>query len=314
MFSLLFRCTPDECKFILVDPKRVELVTYQDIPHLYSPVITDIERAAGVFKWAVSEMERRYKLFESAKARNIESYNEKSGFQALPYIVIVVDELGEIMVADPASVEKSIIRLAQLARATGIHLILTTQRPSTNVVTGLIKANIPCRIAFNVTSNIDSRVIIDMPGAEKLMGKGDMLFVPPDASKPVRIQGTWAKETETGRLVNYLKGFGVSPDYKEEIMNVQTSERSIVSGGDATDNLFEEATQIVVEAKKGSASLLQRRLSVGYARAARILDELEAAGIVGPAQGSKPRDVFPPQHRAQPGPNAPSLNPSGHSF
>ena len=309
MFSLLFRCTPDECKLILIDPKRVELVNYQDIPHLYSPVVTDIDRASAVFKWAVVEMERRYKLFESAKARNIESYNEKSGFQALPYIVIVVDELGEIMVADPASVEKSIIRLAQLARATGIHLILTTQRPSTNVVTGLIKANIPCRIAFNVTSNTDSRVIIDMPGAEKLMGKGDMLFVPPDASKAVRIQGTWAKDSETSRLVNYLKGFGVTPDYKEEITSAPQSEKSIVAGGEVTDNLFDEALQVVVEAKKASASLLQRRLSVGYARAARILDELEAAGIVGPAQGSKARDVYPPHEQQQPGPTAPSLSP-----
>lgn len=316
LFSLLFRCTPDECKFILIDPKRVELTSYQDIPHLYSPVINDVEKASAVFKWAVIEMERRYKLFESAKARNIEAYNEKSGFQALPYIVIVVDELGEIMVADPASVEKSIIRLAQLARATGIHLILTTQRPSTNVVTGLIKANIPCRIAFNVTSNTDSRVIIDMPGAEKLVGKGDMLFVPPDASKPTRIQGTWVSEGEINRLVNYLKGFGVSPDYKEEILTAPQSDRSIVAGGDVTDSLFNEAVQVVVDAKKASASLLQRRLSIGYARAARILDELEAANIVGPAQGSKARDVYPPQEQVRPGPNAPTLSPSGstHSF
>ena len=293
MFSLLYRCSPNECKFILVDPKRVELIHYGDIPHLYTPVVTDIEKAASVFKWAVAEMERRYKLFESAKARNIESYNEKSGFQALPYIMIVVDELGEIMVADPASVEKSIIRIAQLARATGIHLVLTTQRPSTNVVTGLIKANIPCRIAFNVTSNIDSRVIIDQPGAEKLMGKGDMLFVPPDVSKPVRVQGAMVTDAEIAKLVNYLKSFGVGPDYAADILTQgPEKDKSISAGGDSTDDLFNEATEIVVSANKASASLLQRRLSVGYARAARILDELEAKGIIGPAKGSKPREIL----------------------
>ncbi len=295
MFSLLYRCSPNECKFILVDPKRVELIHYGDIPHLYTPVVTDIEKAASVFKWAVAEMERRYKLFESAKARNIESYNEKSGFQALPYIMIIVDELGEIMVADPASVEKSIIRIAQLARATGIHLVLTTQRPSTNVVTGLIKANIPCRIAFNVTSNIDSRVIIDQPGAEKLMGKGDMLFVPPDVSKPVRVQGAMVTDAEIAKLVNYLKSFGVGPDYAADILTQgPEKDKSISAGGDSTDDLFNEAVEIVVSANKASASLLQRRLSVGYARAARILDELEAKNIIGPAKGSKPREILVP--------------------
>ncbi|HDQ88666.1 MAG TPA: DNA translocase FtsK [candidate division WWE3 bacterium] len=300
LFSILFRATPQEVKFIMVDPKRVEFTYYDGIPHLLTPVVTDIEKAPSVFKWAVIEMERRYRLLESARARNIDSYNEKSGFQALPYIVIVVDELGEIMVADPASVEKSIIRLAQLARATGIHLVLSVQRPSTNIITGLIKANIPCRIAFNVSSQVDSRVIIDQPGAEKLLGKGDMLFVPPDASKPIRLQGSWVSETEISTLVKYLKNQGVEPEYKEEILQIvqkaEQSNTSVSSGGDAVDELFDEAVEICVNSGKASASLLQRRLSIGYARAARILDELEAKGVIGPQNGSQPREVLAPKN------------------
>lgn len=293
MFSLLYKAGPTEVKFILVDPKRVELVYYNDIPHLYTPVITDLDKAPSVFKWAADEMKRRYELLETAKVRDIDSYNEKSGFQAMPYIVIVVDELAEIMITDANSIEKSIIRIAQLARAVGIHLILTTQRPSTNIITGIIKANIPCRVAFNVTSNIDSRVIIDQPGAEKLIGKGDMLFVPPDASKPKRIQGAFISEREIISLVNYLKTAGVEPDYKEEIFEVSKSaDLSISAGGESTDDYFSEAVDVVVTAGKASASLLQRRLSIGYARAARILDELEAKGIIGPAQGSKAREVY----------------------
>ena len=293
MFSLLYKCSPLECKFLLIDPKRVELVHYADIPHLLTPVVTDVDKAASVFKWAVMEMEKRYKLFESARARNIESYNEKAGFQALSYIVIVVDELGEIMVSDPAAVEKNIIRLGQLARATGIHLVLTTQRPSTNVVTGLIKANIPCRIAFNVTSNTDSRVVIDQPGAEKLMGKGDMLFVPPDAAKPTRIQGVMVWEDEISRLVNYLKNSGFGTAYEESIFEKAPS-NSVGGGGmdDERDQLFDEASEIVQSTGRASATYLQRRLSVGYSRAARILDELEDAGIIGPARGSKPREIL----------------------
>ncbi|OGC57483.1 hypothetical protein A3H26_01300 [candidate division WWE3 bacterium RIFCSPLOWO2_12_FULL_36_10] len=293
IFSLLFRCSPQECKFILIDPKRVELVHYRDIPHLLTPVVTDIDRATSVFNWAVNEMERRYKLFESARARNIDMYNEKSGFQALPYVIIVVDELSDIMVNDPTGVEKSIIRLAQLARATGIHLILTVQRPSTNVITGLIKANIPCRIAFNVTSQIDSRVIIDQPGAEKLLGKGDMLFVPPDASKPIRIQGSLVTDKEINQVAAYLKSVGGGvPEYNEDVLKQQEKSRSISSGGSSTDELFDEALDIVVSTGKASASYLQRRLSIGYSRAAKILDELEAKGVVTASKGSKPRDVL----------------------
>jgi S-DNA-T family DNA segregation ATPase FtsK/SpoIIIE len=279
IFSLLYRASPQEVKFIMMDPKRIELIHYADIPHLLTPVITDVDKAPGAFKWAVSEMERRYKLFESAKARNIDAYNEKSGFQALPYVIIVVDELGEIMLVDPAAVEKSIIRIAQLARATGIHLILSVQRPSTNIITGLIKANIPCRIAFNVSSQIDSRVILDQPGAEKLLGRGDMLFVPPDAPKPTRLQGSYVTDKEINSLTNFLKSQGVAPEYRPEIFEmsdkIERSEMSVAAGGEKVDELFNEAVDVITSSGKASASLLQRRLSIGYARAARILDEME---------------------------------------
>ncbi len=291
MFSILYRATPQECKFILIDPKRVELVHYNGIPHLLSPVVTDIDKAPSVFKWAVQEMERRYKLLEAAKVRNIADYNKKSGFQALPYILIVVDELAEIMVTDPAAVEKSIIRLAQLARAIGIHLILALQRPTTNIITGLIKANVPCRIAFNVTSGTDSRVILDQVGAEKLLGMGDMLFVPPDDSKPIRIQGAYVNDKEIARTVDFLKKTGIEPEFTEEIFKVEDTTRSISSGGDGVDDLYEEAVEIIQAEGKASASLLQRRLSIGYSRAARIIDEMEAKGIVGPQKGSKPREI-----------------------
>jgi S-DNA-T family DNA segregation ATPase FtsK/SpoIIIE len=300
IFSLLYRASPQEVKFIMMDPKRTELIHYADIPHLLTPIITDVDKAPSAFKWAVSEMERRYKLFESAKARNIESYNEKSGFQALPYVVIVVDELAEIMIIDPAAVEKSIIRIAQLARATGIHLVLSVQRPSTNIITGLIKANIPCRIAFNVASQIDSRVILDQPGAEKLLGKGDMLFVPPDAPKPTRLQGAYVTDKEINSLANFLKSQGVAPEYKSEIFEIsdrmERSEKSVAAGGNQVDDYFDEAVEIITSSGKASASLLQRRLSIGYARAARILDEMEEKGIISHAGNSnKARDVLKPR-------------------
>ncbi len=304
LFSILFRANPNEVKFILVDPKRVELIHYQDIPHLYTPVVTDMNKVPSVFAWAVTEMERRYVLFEKARVRNIEGYNKESGFQALPYIMIVVEELGELMQIDPNGVEKSIIRLAQLARATGIHLILTVQRPDTKVITGLIKANIPTRVAFNVNSQIDSRVIIDQPGAEKLLGKGDMLFIPPDMSRPIRLQGAFVSEKEVANLVDYLKSRGVAPDYREEIFQVQSrAQNANTVYGNDVDELFDRAVEIINMAGKASASLLQRKLSIGYARAARIIDELEQNNIIGPADGQKPRDVLsgfgpklPPRH------------------
>ncbi len=293
LFSILYRNSPSECKLIMIDPKRVELTVYESIPHLITPVVTDISKAPAVFKWAVNEMDRRYKLFESAKVRNIDQYNDMSGFQALPNIVIIVDELAELMMSEPAEIEKAIQRLAQLSRAVGIHLILATQRPSTNVITGTIKANIPSRISFNVTSNIDSRVIIDQPGAEKLLGKGDMLFVPPDVSKPTRIQGPNVSDIEITKLTEFLKNQGIEPEYNEEVTKVPSkSASSVAYTPEDRDELYEEAKEIVVDAGKASASLLQRRLSVGYARAARILDELEAGGVISPANGSKPREIL----------------------
>lgn len=291
--TLLFRASPQEIKLILVDPKRVELTDYNDIPHLLTPVIVEPEKILSAIKWAMAEMDRRYKLFHEAQVRNITSYNELSGFQALPYIVIVVDELQNLMEFAPVEVENTIVRLAAMARATGIHLVVATQRPSVDVITGLIKANIPCRIAFNVSSMIDSRVIIDQPGAEKLLGKGDMLYVPPDASKPMRIQGVYVSDTEIRNLITFLKKSGVEPEYTEEVIQMPISKmRAGVAGSGEKDEFFEEAVRTVCQYDRASASLLQRRLKIGYARAARILDELETAGVVGQGEGSKPRDVL----------------------
>lgn len=288
--TLLFRASPQEVKMILIDPKIVELSGWNGIPHLLTPVITKPEKVLSALRWATSEMDRRYKLFAEVGSRNIDQYNEMSGFQALPYIVILIDELADLMMFAPVEIEDAIIRLAQMSRATGIHLILATQRPSVDVLTGLIKANVPTRVAFNVTSQIDSRVIIDQPGAEKLLGRGDMLYVPPDASKPQRIQGVYVSEPELNRLIDFLKKTGVEPQYTEEVVSMPVSKMSTKDGGQ--DELFEDAVKVITQYDRASASLLQRRLRVGYARAARLLDELEAAGIVGIADGSKARDVL----------------------
>ena len=292
--TILFRASPQEVKFIMVDPKRVELTDYNDIPHLLTPVIVEPEKILSALKWTMAEMDRRYKLFNKAQVRNIASYNELSGFQALPHIVLVVDELQNLMEFAPVEVEDTIVRLAAMARATGIHLVVATQRPSVDVITGLIKANIPCRIAFNVSSMVDSRVIIDQPGAEKLLGKGDMLFVPPDASKPSRIQGVYVSDTEIRNLISFLKKSGVEPEYTEEVITMPLGKMKGGAGGaeGERDELFEEAIRTVCQYDRASASLLQRRLKIGYARAARILDELETAGVVGQGEGSKPRDVL----------------------
>ncbi len=289
--SLLFRNSPDELKLLLIDPKRVELTNYNGIPHLLTPVITEPEKILSSLKWAMSEMDRRYKLFQSVGVRNITGYNEMSGFQALPYIVIIIDELADLMMFAPVEIEDAITRIAQLARATGIHLIVATQRPSVDVITGLIKANIPCRIAFNVSSMIDSRVILDGPGAEKLLGRGDMLFLPPDASKPIRVQGVFVQDAEINNLIKYLKSTGIAPQYTAEVTEMPINRVGGKDSGDR-DALFEEAVRTICQYDRASASLLQRRLKVGYARAARLLDELETSGIVGPGDGSKPRDVL----------------------
>jgi len=295
--TLLYRASPQEVKFILVDPKRVELTQYNDIPHLLTPVIIEPEKVVSALKWAISEMERRYKLFAEVGVKNIAGYNEISGFQALPYIIIIVDELADIIFFAPSDVEDSITRLAQMARATGIHLILATQRPSVDVLTGLIKANINCRIAFNVNSMVDSRVIIDMPGAEKLLGRGDMLYIPPNQAKPSRIQGTFISDAETKKLIDFLKKSEVKVEYTEEVTSKYKAKIPGKSGIGATqtenvDELFDEAIRLVCQYDRASASLMQRRLSIGYARAARILDQLQASGVVGPSEGAKAREVL----------------------
>lgn len=294
ILQIIYRASPDEVKFILVDPKRVELTQYNSLPHLMTPVIVDPEKVVAALSWAVKEMEDRYKTFAEVGVRNIENYNELSGFQNMPYIIIIIDELADIMLFAPNKVEDMITRLAQMARATGIHLLLATQRPSVDVLTGLIKANIPCRLAFNVTSMVDSRVIIDSPGAEKLLGRGDMLYIPPDQAKPTRIQGTYVTEVEMKRIIDYLKNLNLDIHFTEEV-TTQFATRKIVSDDgkvDELDDMFDEAVRIITKQDKASASLLQRRLSIGYARAARILDQMEKVGIVGEASGSKPREVL----------------------
>lgn len=294
--SLLFRASPDEVKMILVDPKRVEFTQYNGIPHLLTPVIVEPEKILSALKWATGEMDRRYKLFAERGVRNIDSYNELSGFQALPYIVIFIDELADLMMFAPVEVEDAIARIAQMARATGIHLVIATQRPSVNVITGLIKANIPTRVALNVSSQVDSRVILDGPGAEKLLGRGDMLFVPPDSAKPTRVQGAFVSEKEVQKLVAFLKEKSPIVNYTEEVTSqpalMKKGGMGASNGSDGHDQLLEDAIQIICQYDKASASLLQRKLSIGYSRAAKILDQLEELGVIGPAEGSKPRDVL----------------------
>ena len=297
--TILFRASPDEVRLIMVDPKRVELSGYNGIPHLLTPVIVEPEKVVSALKWAVNEMERRYKLFTEVGAKNIEGYNNLSGFQSIPYIVIVIDELAEIMLFSPAEVEDNICRIAQMARAVGIHLVLATQRPSVNIITGLIKANIPTRIAFAVASMTDSRVVLDTPGAEKLLGRGDMLYIPPELAKPVRVQGCFISDKEVNRLIEFLKAQG-SGEYNDEITRQPvnspntTSKNIMVADGEERDAMFDDAVKLIQETGKASASLMQRRLKLGYARAARVLDELEQAGIVGPVNGAKPREILIP--------------------
>lgn len=295
--SMLFRASPAEVKFILVDPKRVELTGYNDIPHLLVPVIVDPKKVISALRWATHEMDNRYKQLAEVGVRNITSYNELAGHAAMPNIVIVVDELADIMLFAPSEVEEAITRIAQMARAVGIHLVLATQRPSVDVITGLIKANIPARVAFNVSSMTDSRVVLDAPGAEKLLGKGDMLYTPPDQAKPSRVQGTYVSDQEIKSLIDFIKSQGQKPEYEEDITSkykMSAVKGSGVPGAvdDEKDELFDEVAKYVLGAKKGSSSMIQRRFSVGYNRAARILDQLHAAGMVGPAQGSKPREVY----------------------
>ena len=310
--TLLMRALPEDVRLIMVDPKRVELAGYNGLPHLYVPVVTEPKQAASALQWAVSEMERRLKVFERLNVRKISTYNEKQAAgefehydnppQKMPYLVIIIDELSDLMMVAGKDVEASIVRIAQLGRAAGIHLIVATQRPSSNVVTGLIKANITNRIAFNVATGIDSRVIIDQMGAEKLTGLGDMLFSKVDWGKPRRIQGCFVSDDEINEIVEFVKSQS-EPDYHEEILSaVAPASMSMAGGGGIArpgvaepqddDPLIWEAAHIVVESQLGSTSGLQRRLKVGYARAGRIMDMLEEKGVVGPPDGSKPREVL----------------------
>jgi len=293
--TFAFRIPPQHLRLLLVDPKRVELSQYEDIPYLLSPVITDGRKAIQALRWAISEMERRYDLLLSRKARDIFSYNQKvSGGEILPFIVIFIDELADLMAAYGRDIEGAIVRLSQMARATGIHLVVSTQRPSVEVITGLIKANITSRVAFQVASQVDSRTILDMAGAEKLLGSGDMLFVAADTPKPRRLQAPFISEEEVRRVVSFVKKQGEAQDLAlaeelpEEAIDFPSGEDDV----DTYDELYPQAYEVVVVSKKASASLLQRRLKVGYARAARLLDILEAKGVIGPGRGAKPREVY----------------------
>ncbi len=294
--SILYKADPNEVKLILIDPKVVELGVYNGIPHLLIPVVTDPRRAAGALNWAVQEMVKRYSMFATANVRDIKGYNEYAalnGERLMEQIVIVIDELADLMMVSPHEVEDSICRLAQMARAAGMHLVIATQRPSVDVITGLIKANVPSRIAFSVSSQIDSRTILDMGGAEKLLGKGDMLFLPMGASKPKRLQGAFVSDKEIEKIVEFVKNCS-SAHYNEDIIEHIENGAEDHSGGDDSeaDDLLPQAIEIVVEIGQASASLLQRKLKVGYSRAGRLVDQLEERGIIGPHEGSKPRKVL----------------------
>jgi len=294
--SLLFKASPNEVKLLMVDPKVVELGIYNGIPHLLIPVVTDPKKAAGALNWAVQEMVNRYKLFADKGVRDMKGYNAmlaKNGeTELLPHIVIIIDELADLMMVAPNDVEDAICRLAQMARAAGMHLVIATQRPSVDVITGVIKANIPSRIAFSVSSQVDSRTIIDMAGAEKLLGKGDMLFYPVGESKPIRVKGAFVSDGEVERVVEYIKSQG-NVEYNESIIDEINSEKeSRDSDPGDNDELLPQAIELVVDAGQASVSLIQRKFKVGYARAARIVDQMEARGIVGRFEGSKPRQVL----------------------
>lgn len=296
IISFLYQNSPDDLKFILIDPKRVELSVYNGIPHLLTPVITDAKKTINALKWAVNEMDRRYDILAEVGKRNIESYNQ-SHEDHLPYIIIMIDELADLMSVAAKEVESLIVRLAQMARAVGIHLVLATQRPSVNVITGLIKANITARIAFAVASQTDSRTILDMAGAEKMLGRGDMLFITAELSKPKRLQGAYVDDKEIKRVVKFLRE-AAEPDYLEEVTERKVDfampgmAGSVAYGADEGDEHLDEARDLVIRAGKASASYLQRHLRIGYSRAARILDLLEAEGVIGPGDGAKPRDVL----------------------
>jgi DNA segregation ATPase FtsK/SpoIIIE, S-DNA-T family len=296
--SLLYRNSPSDLKLILVDPKQVEMKPYDDIPHLLTPVITEPEKCISALKWAVAEMERRYKALAEVSKRNIAEYNLVKKEEGMPYIVIVIDELADLMMMAARDVEALIVRIAQKARAVGIHLVLATQRPSVDVITGLIKANVPARIAFTTASQVDSRTIIDQIGAEKLLGQGDMLLLTADMPKPKRVQGAFISDDETIKVTDFIR-MQRPPQYDDEIISqpVQLNGKGGVvadmgGGMDADDDMFKDAVRCVIEGRKASTSLLQRRLRIGYGRAARLIETMEEQGIVGPADGARPREVL----------------------
>jgi S-DNA-T family DNA segregation ATPase FtsK/SpoIIIE len=311
LISLFYKNSPATLRTIMIDPKRVELSAYEGLPHLISPVVTENKKAIGVFRWALAEMDRRYDILLKGGNRDIKSYNAAHKATALPYLLIVVDELADLMSTFGREVEGSIVRLAQMARATGIHLILATQRPSVEVITGLIKANIPARIALQVASQIDSRTILDGAGAEKLLGGGDLLFTSADMKQPRRIQGAYITEDEIFKVAKYIRDNNMTPEDAptEDVTKFGDKSVQVEGSGDngkpagavfdaymedsgEDDDLYKQAVETVAAAKKASASLLQRRLSVGYARAARLLDLMEERGVIGPGDGAKPREVY----------------------
>jgi S-DNA-T family DNA segregation ATPase FtsK/SpoIIIE len=295
--SLLYRNSPSDLKLILVDPKQVELKPYDDIPHLLTPVITEPEKCISALKWAVAEMERRYRALADIRKRNIDEYNALKKEEGMPYIVIVIDELADLMMMASRDVESLIVRIAQKARAVGIHLVIATQRPSVDVITGLIKANIPARISFTTASQVDSRTIIDGVGAEKLLGQGDMLLLTADMPKPKRVQGAYIDESETSKVTDFVR-LQRPPQYNQEIISqpVQINGKGGNSGdygsNDVNDEMWRDAVHVVLEARKASTSLLQRRLRIGYGRAARLIETMEEQGIISPADGSRPREVL----------------------
>ena len=295
ILSLLFNYSPHDLRFIFIDPKRVELTLYKGIPHLYTDPVTDPKKALQALVWIVSEMERRYELLEARRARDINAYNKATDTEEdhLPYLVVIIDELADLMQSFPREIEANIVRIAQKSRAVGIHLIISTQRPSVNIITGVVKANIPVRIALQVASSIDSRTILDATGAENLIGAGDLLFSSSENKKPVRAQSAFVTETEVKKVVGYLlKHNGVAEGIIDVTNNQGSGGSAAIGGNDEEDELYPEALQIVAEAQKASTSLLQRKLKIGYSRAARLIDMLEENGIVGPQVGSKPREIL----------------------
>jgi S-DNA-T family DNA segregation ATPase FtsK/SpoIIIE len=299
--SLLYKAGPDEVKLIMVDPKRIELSNYDGIPHLITPVVTDVKKATNALFWAVREMERRYELLSEKKTRNIVQYNrkidtEKAGPkdgdapESLPFIVIIIDELADLMMVASRDVEVALTRLAQMARAAGIHLILATQRPSVDVLTGIIKANFPTRLSFQVSSKTDSRTIIDTNGAENLLGNGDMLFMPPGTAKLQRIHGAYISETEMARITDYLKD-QKKPEYDQEVTETISPETAEAGNAEA-DEKYDAAVALVTRTRQASISMVQRHLRIGYNRAARIIEMMEKEGVVGPSDGAKPREVL----------------------